>query len=114
HGAAPCPVEDKRRLIDWLGPIVWEYYAATEGMGTLVDSATWLARPGTVGRPLVPGHVIVGDEAATPLPAGEVGLVYLKAPGAARFHYFKDDAKTASVFRGDFFTLGDVGYFDDD
>ena len=55
HGAAPCPVPVKQRLIEWLGPVVVEYYAATEGLGTLVDSATWLAHPGTVGRPMVPG-----------------------------------------------------------
>ena len=52
HGAAPCPVPVKQRIIDWLGPIVWEYYAATEGIGSFVDSATWLEHPGTVGRPV--------------------------------------------------------------
>jgi long-chain acyl-CoA synthetase len=114
HGAAPCPVPVKRRMIEWLGPIVWEYYAATEGVGSFVDSPTWLERPGTVGRPFLPGQVMVGDEDGTPLPAGEVGLVYIKPTEQARFAYYKDEAKTASVFRGDYFTLGDVGYFDDD
>ena len=55
HGAAPCPVPVKRRIIEWFGPIVWEYYAATEGVGSFVDSATWLERPGTVGKPFLPG-----------------------------------------------------------
>jgi long-chain acyl-CoA synthetase len=114
HGAAPCPVPVKRRMIEWLGPIVWEYYAATEGVGSFVDSPTWLERPGTVGRAFRPGQVIVGDEDGAPLPPGEVGLVYIKPPEQARFAYYKDEAKTASVFRGDYFTLGDVGYFDDD
>ncbi len=112
HGAAPCPVRVKQRLIDWFGPIVWEYYAATEGVGSFVDSETWLAHPGTVGRPLSDGQVIVGDDDGKPLEVGEVGLVYLRSPGADRFAYYKDDDKTASAYRGDYFTLGDVGYFD--
>ena len=114
HGAAPCPVPVKRKIIEWFGPIVWEYYAATEGVGSFVDSATWLERPGTVGRPFVPGQVVIGDDDGNQLPAGEVGLVYIKAPEATRFDYFKDAAKTASAFRGEYFTLGDVGYVDDD
>jgi long-chain acyl-CoA synthetase len=113
HGAAPCPVEVKRALIEWLGPIVNEYYAASEGAGSVVDSATWLTKPGTVGKP-VDGQAIVGDEDATPLPAGEIGLVWLKAPAANRFRYHNDDDKTDSAYRGDYFTLGDVGYLDDD
>lgn len=113
HGAAPCPVEVKRALIEWLGPIVNEYYAASEGAGSVVDSATWLAKPGTVGKP-VDGQAIVGDEDANPLPADEIGLVWLKAPAANRFRYHNDDEKTDSAYRGDYFTLGDVGYLDDD
>jgi len=112
HGAAPCPVPVKRRIIEWFGPIVWEYYAATEGVGSFVDSATWLERPGTVGKPFLPGQVIIGDDDGNELPAGEIGLVYIRAPEATRFSYFKDAAKTASAFRGEYFTLGDVGYRD--
>jgi long-chain acyl-CoA synthetase len=114
HGAAPCPVGVKRRIIEWLGPIVWEYYAATEAAGCFVDSTTWLAHPGTVGRPHPPDQVLVGDDEARPLPAGEVGLVFLRSVGATRFDYYKDPAKTDEAFRGDYFTLGDVGYFDDE
>jgi long-chain acyl-CoA synthetase len=113
HGAAPCPVPVKQRIIEWLGPVVWEYYAATEGTGCFVDSATWLARPGTVGRP-AKGQVMIGDAVGEPLPVGETGLVYLKAPEAGRFEYFKDPAKTESTYRGDHFTLGDVGHMDAD
>jgi len=112
HGAAPCPVADKQRMIDWFGPVIWEYYAATEGVGSFVDSATWLAHPGTVGRPFLPEQVIIGDETGEPLPAGEVGLVYMKSPAETRFSYFKDHDKTSLAFRGDYFTLGDVGYLD--
>ena len=114
HGAAPCPVSVKRRLIEWLGPVVVEYYAATEGLGTLVDSDTWLAHPGTVGRPMVRGLVKVADAAGDDVPPGEVGLVYLQAPAATKFDYFGDAEKTAGAFRGDYFTLGDVGYMDEE
>ncbi len=114
HGAAPCPVPVKQRLIDWLGPVVVEYYAATEGLGTLVDSATWLAHPGTVGRPMVPGLVKVADDAGTELPRGAIGLVFLHAPPSTTFDYYGDPEKTAGAFRGDYFTLGDMGYMDTD
>ncbi len=114
HGAAPCPVPVKQRLIEWLGPVVVEYYAATEGLGTLVDSKTWLEHPGTVGRPMAPGLVKVGDEDGNELPAGEVGLVFLQAPAATRFDYYHDTEKTTGAFRGDYFTLGDMGYVDTD
>jgi long-chain acyl-CoA synthetase len=123
HGAAPCPVDVKARLIEWLGPIVVEYYAATEGLGTLVDSATWLAHPGTVGRPMVPGLVKVmtesdgadgaGSEAVEAAP-GEIGQVYLRAVASTKFDYYGDAAKTAGAFRGEYFTLGDLGYMDDE
>ena len=114
HGAAPCPVVTKQRLISWLGPIVSEYYAATEGLGTFVDSATWLAHPGTVGKPFIEGMVRVGDENGSPLPAGETGLVFLKAPEGTAFQYYKDPGKTADTYAGEYFTLGDVGHFDEE
>jgi long-chain acyl-CoA synthetase len=101
-------------MIEWLGPIIWEYYAATEGVGSFVDSATWLEKAGTVGKPAVDGQVIIGDDDGNELPRGETGLVYLRAPEGAHFEYFKDEQKTASSYRGDYFTLGDVGYLDDD
>ena len=114
HGAAPCPVGVKQRLMQWWGPIVWEYYAATEGTGSLVDPSTWLERPGTVGKPIVDGQVLIGDDEANELPADEIGLVYLRAPAQGRFQYFRDATKTAETYRGEYFTLGDVGYMDED
>ena len=114
HGAAPCPVAVKQRLIEWIGPVVVEYYAATEGLGTFVDSHAWLARPGTVGKPLVDEAVIVADEDGVALLPGEEGLVFLRAAGAARFAYYGDEEKTSAAFRGEYFTLGDVGYLDED
>ncbi len=114
HGAAPCPVPVKQALMDWWGPIVWEYYAATEGVGCFASPQTWLERPGTVGRPVPADQVFVGDEAGGPLPADEIGLVYIKAPATGRFSYFGDEDKTSSSYRGDHFTLGDVGRMDAD
>jgi long-chain acyl-CoA synthetase len=114
HGAAPCPVAVKQAMIDWWGPVLLEYYAATEGSGTFVTSDVWLTRPGTVGKPHHPDHVrIVGDDGAEVGP-GEVGTIYLRAPDVGRFSYFKDADKTAGSYRGDHFTMGDVGYLDED
>jgi long-chain acyl-CoA synthetase len=113
HGAAPCPVGVKQRLIEWLGPVVNEYYAATEGLGTWVDARTWLQKPGTVGKPVPEDQVVVADEEANPLPPGEVGLVWFKA-SEVPFEYFKDRSKTESSYRERHFTLGDMGYIDDD
>ena len=113
HGAAPCPVDVKHRMIEWVGPVLHEYYSATEGYGTVVDSTTWLRKPGTVG-PAIPEHLYVGDDEGVRLPAGTEGLVWIRAAGRARFEYFGDAAKTASAYRGDHFTLGDVGRVDED
>ena len=113
HGAAPCPVDVKRRTIEWLGPVIFEYYAATEGGGTFVDSHEWLAKPGTVGKPVEDDIIRIYDENGDSLPAGEIGTVYIKA-AASPFRYYKDEAKTKSAYRGDYFTLGDHGYLDAD
>jgi long-chain acyl-CoA synthetase len=113
HGAAPCPVSVKQALIEWLGPVVYEYYAATEGWGSFVTPEEWLARPGTVGRPR-PGEVEIRDEEGKPQPPGKPGTIYLAAPELGRFEYFKDPEKTGRAYAGDAFTLGDVGYLDDE
>ena len=72
----PCPVDVKRAIIEWFGPIIDEYYAATEGYGTAVDSDTWLRKPGTVG-PTNPDHLYVGDPDGHRLGPDEEGLVWL-------------------------------------
>lgn len=113
HGAAPTPVDDKRRIIEWFGPIVTEIFAATEGPGTFVSSQEWLERPGTVGRPNPDDVRILGDD-GTPMPVGEPGVVHLRSPGGAGFEYFKAPEKTAEAVRGEFFTVGDVGYLDEE
>jgi long-chain acyl-CoA synthetase len=113
HGAAPCPVPVKQAVIEWLGPIIWEYYGATEGLTTIVDSHEWLARPGTVGRP-DQGQVEIRDDEGQPVPAGTPGTVFIAASPDTRFSYHGDQAKTADTYRGDYYTVGDVGYVDAD
>ncbi len=105
----------KRAIIEWFGPIVWEYYAATEGGGGfIVGSEEWLKKPGTVGRPGPEFDNLILDDDGKPVPTGTVGTIYMRAPAQGRFEYFKDEKKTASSYRGDHFTLGDMGYFDED
>ena len=114
HGAAPCPVHIKRSIIEWLGPVVSEYYAATEGGATLVDSETWLSRPGTVGQAAAGSHVRVLNDAKRDVAAGTIGTVYLRAPPEGRFEYFKAAQKTSAAYHENYFTMGDHGYLDDD
>jgi long-chain acyl-CoA synthetase len=115
HGAAPCPIPVKRAMIEWLGPVLIEYYGATEGgNGIHVTSEDWLKKPGTVGRMDASlGHVIL-DEEMNEVPSGVAGRIYFKAPETGRFSYFGDADKTASAYAGDRFTLGDIGYVDED
>ena len=88
HAAAPCPVEIKRAMIDWWGPIIREYYAGSEGNGlTAISSDEWLARPGSVGRP-INGSVHICDDSGQPLPAGQVGTIFFE--GGATFEYHND------------------------
>ncbi len=112
HAAAPCPVAVKQQMIDWWGPLLWEYYAGTEGNGvTLVDSVQWLAHPGTVGRAVIGELRICDDETDEELPPGRTGTVYF-ANGRA-FEYHNDPAKTAaSTHPRGWTTLGDVGHVD--
>ncbi|MGH3520693.1 MAG: acyl-CoA synthetase [Haloechinothrix sp.] len=113
HGAAPCPLEVKRRMLEWWGPVVTEYYAATEGGGTAISGAEWLRKPGSVGRPWPGSTVTILDDDGAELPPGEAGTVYMKM-GASTFEYYKDKQKTDKARVGDLFTLGDVGYLDED
>ena len=110
HAAAPCPVELKRRMLEWWGPVIWEYYGATEGGGTLVGPEEWLARPGTVGRAWAGAEIRVLDDDGRPCPPGQPGTVYMKL--VQDFEYKGDAEKTRSARQGDFFTVGDVGYLD--
>jgi long-chain acyl-CoA synthetase len=115
HGAAPTPVHVKRAVIEWLGPVVYEYYAATEGGGNYFITPTeWLAKPGSVGRSPTPEITRILDDAGNDVAPGETGTIYFHAPEVGRFEYFKAEDKTAQSYRGDWFTLGDMGYRDAD
>ena len=115
HGAAPCPPEVKRAMIEWLGPILFEYYAGSEGgAGFYIRADEWLRKPGSVGKRPALMRVKIMDEEGNELPAGQAGLIYHETQKLNPFSYYKDDKKTAASHRGDFFTLGDIGYFDED
>jgi fatty-acyl-CoA synthase len=113
HAAAPCPVEVKRSMIDWWGPILTEYYASTEGIGaTMISSAEWLEHLGSVGRPLV-GRVHILDPEGAELPVGETGQVWFS--GGPDFSYHGDEKKTAAAHDAQGrASVGDIGHLDDD
>ena len=113
HGAAPCPVEVKRAMFDLFGPIVWEHYGGTEGGFTACTPEEWLAHPGSVGRAIPGTDLAVLDDDGRPLPVGEIGAVYGRG-SHGRFRYDGAPEATAAAWRDDWFTLGDVGYLDDD
>jgi long-chain acyl-CoA synthetase len=114
HAAAPCPVEVKEAMISWWGPILREYYAATEAIGlTVIDSTTWLQHPGSVGKALLGVLHICGDDGRE-LPTGEVGLIYFERE-VLPFAYHNDPEKTAKAQHPqhpNWGTTGDVGYVD--
>ncbi len=116
HAAAPCPVEVKQQMMNWWGPILWEYYAGTERNGsTIIGPEDWLAHPGSVGR-AASGIIHICDESGEEMPVGEAGLVYFEQP-AKPFEYHNDAAKTASAAHPqhpNWTSLGDVGYLDAD
>lgn len=115
HGAAPTPVPVKKAMIDWFGPVLLEYYGGSEGSaGFRVTSEEWLRKPGTVGRQGPDHDNIILDDEGRPVPAGTTGTIYTRQPPEERFEYFRDPQKTAASYRGAYFTLGDMGYFDED
>jgi long-chain acyl-CoA synthetase len=114
HTAAPCPPDVKRALIEWLGPIVSEFYGSTEvGFITGCTSQEWLAHPGTVGRPLPSTDVrIIGVDG--PMPVGESGEVFVRARANSDFTYFGKSEARAEVERDGLITCGDIGFLDAD
>jgi fatty-acyl-CoA synthase len=112
HAAAPCPVDVKRQMLEWWGPIIHEYYAGTEDIGsTWITAQEWLAHPGSVGRPVTPAHIVGPD--GEELGPGQEGTVYFE--GGRPFEYHNDPAKTESITDGrGWRTLGDVGLLDED
>jgi long-chain acyl-CoA synthetase len=116
HAAAPCPVEVKQKMIDWWGPVLVEYYAATEGYGmTMVDSPTWLVKRGTVGKAVMGEPHVCHDEGKD-VATGEIGTLYF-ARDHMPFVYHEDPERTAAAvhpFQANWTTVGDVGYLDED
>ena len=116
HAAAPCPVEIKKQMMDWWGPIIWEYYAGTERNGsTGIGPDEWLAHPGSVGKARS-GVIHICDEEGNVLPTGEPGLIYFEQP-ARPFEYHNAPDKTAESghpVHDNWTALGDVGYLDAD
>jgi len=112
HAAAPCPMQVKEEMIGWWGPVLYEYYAGTEGNGFVAcNSSEWLAHKGTVGRALLGEIRILDDESGALLPVGETGTIYFA--NAPAFEYHNDPEKTAAAksLQG-WTTLGDVGHVD--
>ncbi len=114
HAAAPCPVDVKHRMIAWWGNAVDEYYAASEGGGTLVTAEEWLLKPGTVGKAWPISEIAIFDDEGNRIEEPDViGTVYMSMQ-TGDFSYHKDEKKTQSNRIGKFFTVGDVGLIDED
>jgi len=115
HAAAPCPIEVKEQMIDWWGPILFEYYAGTEFNGmTIINSEEWLEHKGSVGRPLF-GELHILDDEGNEVSSGEAGGIYFGGATATTFEYHNDPEKTKSALSKEgFSTLGDIGYVDED
>jgi long-chain acyl-CoA synthetase len=115
HGAAPTPPEVKRSMIDWLGPVLFEYYAATEASANIhITSEEWLRKPGSVGRILPESGACVLDDDGKPCSPGVAGRVSFRNDPAAPTRYFKAEDKNREVFGASHFTVGDIGYVDDE
>lgn len=114
HGAAPCPPEVKHAMIEWFGPVLTEYYAGSEGgAGFMINSEEWLKKPGSVGKkPEALGSKILDDQ-GNELPPNVSGTIYHQLPPGG-FTYYKDEKKTEASRVGDYFTMGDMGHFDED
>jgi long-chain acyl-CoA synthetase len=113
HAAAPCPVPIKQEMLDWWGDCIWEYYAATEGGGTIASPQDWRAHPGTVGKAWPISELLVADEDGNAVPPGLPGTIYMKMTGV-EFEYKGDRAKTQAGRMRDYFTVGDIGFLTED
>jgi long-chain acyl-CoA synthetase len=113
HGAAPCPNEVKRAMLGWWGPVVVEYYAATEGGGATIFADEWLKKPGSVGKAWSYSVIKILNEDGEEVPPNQPGLVYMQM-GGSTFAYHNAEEKTRESRVGELFTVGDIGYLDDD
>ena len=113
HGAVPTPVHVKQRMLDWWGPVIYEYYGSSEVGGTMVTPEEWLARPGTVGRPFPMTRLEILDDEGHPVAGGQPGWIYMQQ-GDDDFSYHGDPDKSSRARRGKLVCVGDIGYLDDD
>jgi long-chain acyl-CoA synthetase len=113
HAGAPCPVDVKHRMIEWWGPVLVEAYSSTEGAGTTVTSEDWLRKPGTVGRPSPGVALVIVDDEGNECAPRQPGLVYL-SQAYWEFEYHNDPEKTRANRRGELYTVGDIGYVDEE
>ncbi len=115
HSAAPCPDWVKRAMINWFGPVIYELYGSSEGIGPAIcSSEEWLAHPGTVGRPTAPISYTIVDDNGHDLPPGEIGTIYCKrTDGAPKYHNNPEETRANQLSDGRF-TVGDLGWLDDD
>ena len=113
---SPCPMDLKRAMIAWFGPVITEGYGSSEtGYVTFIDASTWLKRPGSAGRPVGRAQIrIVGDEDRQALPAGRTGTIYVRQPAMPDFTYLNHTSSREAMELDGMVTLGDVGYLDDD
>ena len=115
HAAAPCPVVVKQRMMAAFPHTeIHELYGASEGGATRISPEEWRTHPGSVGRPWPGVEIRILDEDGGPVTSGESGLVYIRPPGGRRFSYRNDDAATANAWRDDAFTVGDIGFLDEE
>jgi long-chain acyl-CoA synthetase len=115
HAAAPVSEAVKRQMIEWWGPVIYEYYGATEtGIVVYCNSEEWLAHPGTVGKPIPEADVLVIDAIGNPLPQGQIGEVVARVRNIADFTYHGDDQKRRETEKAGLIAPGDIGYFDAD
>jgi long-chain acyl-CoA synthetase len=112
HAAAPCPRPLKEQMMAWWGPVIWETYGGMEGAATIAKPHRWLEKPGTVGRPIRGMKLTILDDDGNELAPGEVGHIYLD--NGVGFTYHDDPDQTQSAYKGSRFSLGDMGYLDDD
>ena len=118
HAAAPCPIHTKQEMIKWWGNSIWEYYAATEGGGTVVDAQSWSKFPGTVGQAWPGAEIRIISDDGNEVASDNQGTVYMKLGEATKFEYKGDQAKTKKerliIDDQVYFTVGDIGYLNDE
>jgi len=115
HAGAPIREQTKRQAIDLFpDDCLWEFYGSTEGQATRISTAEWLRKPGSVGTALPGAEILVLAEDGAPMEPGETGEIWVRDPAAERFSYWADEPKTRSAWRNGVFTVGDLGYLDDD